>query len=450
MNVWRLVMREISHRKLNFALGLCSVTVAVACLVGAQTLLQADRIATDAILSAKQQKVEQAIAERQKAVEQAGAALQDAMRKHMKGLGFNVLILPQDQDLAELHLNGTLSETMPEQYVHKLANSSIMTVNHLLPTVTKRLRWPERDLEIILNGVRGEVPIMHRGLKKPLLQAVPPGTMAVGYQVHRKLGLAEGDKVALLGREFTVTQLYEQRGEADDVSVWIDLAEAQELLGMENLVNAILALECDCAGDRITQIRDEIVAILPGTQVIERYSKALARAEARGKAKEAAEEALKREKQAGAAALGREEAARGQLEQRHASFAAVLVPLVIVGSAVWIGFLAFGNVRQRSEEIGILRAIGLRSRQIVMLFLGKALLMGLLGAVVGCAGGLMIGLLWGGLPASSETSHPVFASGVLLTVAVTPILAPLLSGIASWIPAVLAAQQDPAVVLQGE
>jgi phage terminase small subunit len=42
-------------------------------------------------------------------------------------------------------------------------------------------------------------------------------------------------------------------------------------------------------------IRAEISGFLPGTQVIERYSQALTRAESRAKAKETAEQALERE-----------------------------------------------------------------------------------------------------------------------------------------------------------
>ena len=42
-------------------------------------------------------------------------------------------------------------------------------------------------------------------------------------------------------------------------------AKLQQMLGMENLVNAILALECNCATvDRIAELRGEIAKVLPG------------------------------------------------------------------------------------------------------------------------------------------------------------------------------------------
>ena len=427
MSVWRLVLREMKHRKGNFVLSLLSVTVAIACLVGAQTLLRSDEIQTETILATRQTEVESAIANREEAVAAAGAELEDFVRKQMLELGFNVLIVPENQDLSELHLNGTLTETIPESYVDKLANSNIVTINHLLPSVTKRVTWPEKDIEVIVHGTRGEVPIMHRALKKPLLDAVPPGTMVVGYQVHSKLGLKTDDKVTLLGREFSVTTLHPERGSTDDVTVWIDLAEAQELLGMQNVINAILALECGCTGDRISEIRAEIAGILPGTVVIEKHSQALTRAESRAKAKVVAEDALKAEQEAGQAALVRESKSRADIESQRADLVGILVPLVLVGCALWIGFLALGNVRQRNGEIGILRAIGLSSNQVLAIFLIKAALIGVIGGLIGTVVGLVIGIQFGGLAPSGETWQRLFeASAVATTVALTlPVAIPL-------------------------
>ena len=449
MTVWRLVLREICHRKLSFLMGVVSVTTAVTCLVGAQTLLRADRVMTEHLLNQKQSEVEQAVAAKAEVVKQAGADLEDAMRKHMLGLGFNILIVPKEQSRSELLLNG-MTATMPESYVEKLGQSNIVTVNHLLPSVTRRVLWPEKNREIILIGTRGEVPIQHRASKKPLLAEVAEGKMVVGYEIRKELGLKVGDTVTFQKHEFTISAIHPERGSSDDVTVWINLRQAQELLGMQNLINAILALECDCAGDRISAVRAEIEAILPGTQVIEKYSEALARAEARSKAKEVAESALEQEKESGLATLHREEQGRHQLEQQHARFAAMMVPLVLVGSAVMIFLLALANARQRTEEIGILRAIGLKSRQIILAFLSKATIIGCMGAVLGIGPGFWVGLSLGGVSSSGLVWQELFADGDLLfTIIASPVVAIALTGIASWVPAVLAARQDPALVLQG-
>ncbi|MCX8038573.1 MAG: FtsX-like permease family protein, partial [Candidatus Sumerlaeia bacterium] len=242
------------------------------------------------------------------------------------------------------------------------------------------------------------------------------------------------------GREFTVHKCHERRGNKDDITVWIHLREAQELLDKKGLINAILALECQCAWANLPKVREEITKILPDTQVIERASEALARAEARTKVGEEAVRSVEQERQN-----------RLRLRAEREQFAAVLVPTVMVASALWIGFLAFGNVRERRVEIGILRALGLRSRQVLMLFLSKAVAMGLIGGAIGYG----VGYFGGGLVGRSLEQLGTTVAGPQelfdwKTLALAMGLAPLLSAVASWIPAVLAAQQDPAEVLREE
>lgn len=454
MNIAHLIFREISHRKLNFILSVSAVTVAALAIVLTDWLLRKDTLVTRQIMAAKQAETETAIEEKVRQVAAAGADLEDSIRKQMLGLGFNVLILPANQDVSELHLQGSLSETMPESYAEKLANSKIITVNHLLPTVMKQVKWPEQELDVILYGTRGEVPLMHRDMKKPLLDAVAPGQMVLGHSVHQKLKLQVGDKVKFHGRDFTISKLHPERGSTDDVTVWIDLAQAQEILELQNLVHGILALECECAGDRIAQIRAEISGILPGTQVIERYSQALARAEARSKAKEVAEESLAAERTAGEQTLARELASRQQLQEKHQQLAQLLVPVVLLVAAAAVGLLAYTNVRYRREEIGILRALGLRTGQIMRIFLGKALFTGLLGGILGICLAVALGVwLAGTFQESSgfELSRSILTSpGFIITLGVTPLLAVVLATLSSWLAATVAAKQDAALILQGE
>jgi putative ABC transport system permease protein len=121
-------------------------------------------------------------------------------------------------------------------------------------------------------------------------------------------------------------------------------------------------------------------------------------------------------------------------------FAAILVPLTIIGAAAWIALLAFQNVRERRSEIGILRALGMRSSGLVSIFLAKAALTGLIGAAIGYAAGLLIGARF------AETSAAATAFDARLLVSVL-VLAPVLSMLAAWLPALAAARQDPAATL---
>ena len=459
MTLSHLIVQEIRHRKATFLAATLAVTIAGLAIILADGILRQDAMRTAQILSEKQAETAAAIAEKLEEVASAGRDLEDSIRKQMLGLGFNILILPATQDPTELHLHGSLSETMPEQYATRLANSRIITVNHLLPTVMKKIYWPEQKLDLILYGTRGEIPIMHRSMKKPLLAAVAPGEIVLGHAIHTKLKVKVGDRLTLLGREFTVSRLHPERGSSDDVTAWIDLGQAQELLGLANLIHGILALECECTGDRIGQVREEITGLLPGTQVIERYSQALARAEARSKAKQIAVASLAAEQRAAEESLTRERLHRVEIERRHQHLVMMILPVILILAAVTVGFLAAGNVRSRREEIGVFRALGFTTRQVLAVFLGKAALTGIIGGILAVLVGGMI-LLWVtlsvsvGITDSMSSLADQFAlvrqPGMLMTLLSTPVIAIALTLVASTIPAVLAAKQDAATILQQE
>lgn len=425
MNLSRLVFREIRHRKPSFALGVLSVSVAVAFLVASLAILQKHDARTEQIIAAKAVEIEQQMAK-----------LEDDYRKVMLKMGFNVMILPKDQNLSDLYADDFASKYMPEEYATRLAKSRVATINHLLPSLQQKVKWPEYQRTVLLMGVRGEV-YLQSAQQKPLLDAAAPGTMILGQELARSFPLKVGDKTKLMGREFTVAKINPERGNKDDITVWINLAEAQELLDKRGLINGILALDCTCdTVDRLARIRSEIARILPDTQIIEYASQALTRAEARQRAATEAQTSIQREKEG-----------RAKLRREREALAAVLVPVVVVGSAVWIGLLALANVRDRRGEIGILRALGLQTRQILLIFLGKAVVIGLGGAAFGYLVGRTIGALWRDAPGATPL-HVAFVDPLLLVAVL--VAAPLLAALASWLPAMSATQQDPAVVLREE
>lgn len=368
-------------------------------------------------------------------------AYEDDVRKTMKGLGFNIFIFPEGQELSEVYAEGFASKTMPESYAGTLAESKIVTVNHLLPSLTRKLKWPERERTVILIGIRGEVPIAHRDPKKPLIDPVQKGQIVLGHELHRSLDLKEGNATVFMGREFIVEKCHAERGTKDDITIWMHLGECQELLKEEGRINAIKALECNCATiDRLGEIRREIAGILPGTKVIETESKALARAEARNKAKKHSQRAIA-SKKAEAIKL---QADRDQLRFEDKQKYTALLTVVILGSMAWVSFLAFANSRDRQAEIGILRAMGISTGSILGALMGRAFLVGLFGA------GLT--LLFAFLLADilKDSLHGFDLRSLRGDIPLILLSVPVLSCAASWLPALQAANRDPATILRNE
>lgn len=106
-------------------------------------------------------------------------------------------------------------------------------------------------------------------------------------------------------------------------------------------------------------------------------------------------------------------------------------------SGIMMMNLALISTRQRTGEIGLLKALGADSRQIRQLFLWEALLLSGSGALFGTALGYALvalaGLVW-----------PSFPVAVPLLATLCSIPAALLTGLFfSWLPASRAARQDP-------
>ena len=425
MGIPELIFKEIRHRKLSFALGVLAVAAAAGAWVGVWSVLESHDLRTALILQHKEAQTKARMAE-----------LDDAVRKAMLRLGFNIVVLPKDQKLDDWYGEDTSSQFLPETYIHTLSTSRVVTVQHILPTLQQKVKWPETRRTIILVGTRGEIP--GADAKKPLLQPVAPGAIILGHELHDSLGLKVGDKLKLLGREFTVAQCHAMRGNKDDITAWIHLRDAQELLEKPGLISAILALECACAWADLPKVRQELTALLPGTRVIERGSEALARAEARRKVSEEAQASLVFEREH-----------RANLRRERERLGAVLVPGVLFASAVALMALMLANVRARRTEIGLLRALGVGGGKILALFLGKAFLAGLAGGLLGVALGWLAGRQWGAaLEASAPEAAAVQFNAVYLLLAL--VLAPALAMLASWIPAAWAARQDPAAILAEE
>ncbi|MFZ5833733.1 MAG: ABC transporter permease [Planctomycetota bacterium] len=441
MNVWRMIAREIAHRKGGFLLVLLGVATAVACVVGSLMLLKRHDTETEATLAQKEQETKKRLDE-----------LQEEYRKVVLQLGFNVFIVPKDAPPVEMMTQDSEKWEMPEDYAQKLAGAGVITINHILPSLTKPVLWPEKQAQILLTGIRGEITQAGMKRKEPLMKTVEPGQIVLGFSLAKQIGAKPGDKLKLLGEEFQVGRVHAFRGTRDDVTAWIDLAAAQRLLEKPGKITAIQAINClaeHChpSESGIPAVDEEIAKVLPDTKVLIDMGKAVTRIDVR---KRAHEESLN--------ALAAEKAGRAKIRSQVAGLAGLLGPLAVLGGSIWVGLVMLVNARQRRNEIGILRAIGTRARTIYTMFLGKALIAGVAGAilgwVVGVAAATVVGafvLRAAGIAAAENvaqfTARDLVDQNLLLGVLLG---APLLAMVASWLPALLAAQEDPAAVLRSE
>ena len=380
MMILGLIFKEIRYRKTNFLFGLLAVMAAVALFISFFT---------------------------------AGKASERETARLMLSMGFNVHIISENTNTSEFLLTGLADQTMPEQYLEKLASQQAISYNHLLASLQKKISW--RGFDVILTGLAAE--ICPPGSKKsPISYQIEPGNLYVGYRVAQTLGLKDSDTVEIEGKTLMVARCLSESGGADDIRIQCHLRDAQDILKLPGRISEIRAVDCLCFAptDNSAQVlRNEIGSLLPQTQVFHTRSIASARAETR---------------------------------QMVKNLFAVIMPLVVVACGVWIGVLAITNVRDRQQEIGIMRALGYDSGRIISLFLGKAVVIGLLGAAIGFLAGTALAMRFG--PDIFKITAKTMIKPEPFLLVISLIFAPLFAAVSSFIAAMIAATYDPAVTLR--
>jgi len=330
-----------------------------------------------------------------------------------RDMGFNLRIIPKQTNLDKFWITGFSEFTMPEEYVFRFMAHKNFSYAHLTATLQRQIEWNGK--KAILIGIAPELEPSGKQ-NSPMSFSIEAGSVYIGYELASSLQLHKNQKIDILGNNFKIEKCLSETGSDDDIRIYAQLAEVQRLLNMNGEINEIKALNCLCLLDEnqdpLEILRKQLALVLPDAQVI--LNKTIAEA---------------REKQ------------RLMLERYFAR----LIPFVIIIIAIWIGSLAMMNVNDRKPEIGVLRSLGYCSSKIAILFLGKAIMVGSLGAILGFVAGNGLSLTYapGIFKATAEHIQPVYK---LLYWSI--LVAPLFAAVASLIPAMIAITQDPAAILR--
>lgn len=447
MSVLRLILAEIRFRWLNFVLGALAVAVAATLFLAGPALIQG--YATDtqqqlAEIEVQAQQLEDQAEAMQQETESLLADMDRQTKRIMRDLGVNLRIVHKDTNFGSLYTDFAAVD-FPEDYVERLATApQIETIVHVVATLQHKYKWNDRT--VLLVGTLPKLTQSQKNEEKPhMVAGVEPGTVLVGHELGG--GLKAGDSIEIGDQAFTVARVMDEVGDLADVQLLMHLHDAQKVLEKPGLINQIIALNCKCKGNRLSVIRKELEGVLPDTKVTEHKT----RAEAREKQRDLVEETRKRELaqvQANLQNVRENRDLQRQSRERQLQMLKRLIgittPLVVITSAVFVGLMTWLNVRERRPEIGVLRALGKNAWDVAMLFLGKSLLLGVLGGVLGCAVAALCTPAIG--HATMSIAADLFRVNPWLLV-LTLAGAPLVAVIASYGPTLAAISQDPAVVL---
>jgi putative ABC transport system permease protein len=355
-----------------------------------------------------------------------------AVAQQMEALGANVLLLPQTVSLHDYYAADAHGATLPEEHATRLALANLEGVQKISPKlsvpaelagcrVTLTGILPQSEFEAKASWQSVQVfSNKHAGCKRQAAVNVDGRTEVenlaagrfvremgaaeayVGADVAAAAGVKTGDRITLLGRAFVVSGVIPATGTVDDGRIFAHLHTVQELAGKGEDVNVVEIMACceDAAGG----LTAELGEMFPDAKVVTIRQ-----------------------------VVDTQVAVNRLMTRLSYLFFGILL---VVGIASIAGTM-FANVTERRREIGTLMALGATPSLIARLFLGKALVIGLSGGVLGYLSGTLLavgaGPYWAGI-----TVRPVPSLA-----AVAVLLAGMVALVASYLPARRAAYIDP-------
>jgi ABC-type antimicrobial peptide transport system permease subunit len=217
--------------------------------------------------------------------------------------------------------------------------------------------------------------------------------MIIGRQTAESMGLELGDTFRILESTFRVVGIYETGGSFEDSGAVITARDAQRLAGRPHQVSMYGIKVRD--PDKVEQVRDYLNANFSEIEV----------------------------------SLSSDFAESIPDMERMGAMTGQIVFMAVFLGAVGMLNTMLMSVLERTREIGVLRALGWRRRQVVDLILREALVLGVLGGVCGILLGM--GLVWilQQIPMIGGMLEPSYETALLAQAMVMALVAGIIGGL---------------------
>ena len=222
------------------------------------------------------------------------------------------------------------------------------------PSVMDTVSFEDKNLvSVLANGWEGGSRLF-KGVRILEGRALEPGdgkVVMLGRVLKMNLGKSVGDGLAVAGEPFRVIGIFECDSLFENGGLIVPLNELQRMMGRQGQVSGFVVASKSSEPGAVTALTRRIEQEIPGV-----------------------------------AAVPARDFVQGDLQIRLTktmAWATTAVALIL-GSIGLLNTMVMA-VFERTGEVGLLRALGWRRRRVLALILGEAILLGLLGVVVGTA-----------------------------------------------------------------
>lgn len=260
----------------------------------------------------------------------------------------------------------------------------------------------------------------------------------VGTTLAQQLGVGAGDKLELKGKEASGT--YEiagvfEAGSDEDGQIYAPLDLVQELSGTDGLISSIEVSALTTPDNELSRQAAKDPTKLSAADYETWYCTAYVSSICYQLQEVITDSVAKAKRQVAES--------EGAILDKTQLLMMLITILALVGSALGISNLITASVMERSQEIGLLKAIGAHDRAISALLLVEMIIVAILGGAVGFGVGYGFAQIIG---------YTVFNSSIALSPVVIPLVVVLVIVVtlAGSIPAIRTVLRlDPAEVLHG-
>lgn len=339
------------------------------------------------------------------------------IEQRLNQFGANIVMVPRTDNLS---LNyGGIDVGGVNYNVQELDHAQLAEIRTIknaknLAVIAPKVLGPVRvkDKTVLLMGVefKEELKLKTWWIKNGGKYPENHNQVMLGSRIADLLDFKIGDTISLSGQQYTISTILKPTGAAEDDAIISDLKTSQGLLGKEGTVSMV-EIAAFCQGCPIAELTLQIAEKFPNAKVT---------------------------------AMKQAVMSKMQSIDMFKSFSLGVSVIVIFIGSLLVMVTMMGSVNERTREIGIFRAIGFRQGHVMQIVLLEALILGVIGGLLGFALGNLIAYVL--VPLVMKDG--VFA-GVNINLGVVSILmAVALSLLASLYPAFKASRKDPSEALR--